>query len=121
MKIYIGHSRGFDFENELYKPIRDSDKLREFEIILPHENGAAGQNAREFYSDIDIFIAEISYPATGLGIELGWASDSNVPIFCISKTGTKTSSSLQTVSQNFREYNSEDELTDAIIAIIESK
>jgi len=118
MKIYIGHSRDFNYKKELYEPIRNSDRLREFEVILPHDNGAIGQHSREFYNDIDLFIAEVSYPSIGLGIELGWANDSNVPIICISRKGNKISSSLKTVSDNFLKYESADELVDKIYTAI---
>ncbi len=54
-------------------------------------------------------IAEVSFPSTGLGIELGWASEAQCPILCISKQGSKVTSSLQFVCKNFIEYsNSKD-------------
>ena len=35
MKIYIAHSREFDYKNELYTPIKKV--LKDHEVILPHE------------------------------------------------------------------------------------
>ncbi len=37
MKIYIAHSKAYDYKNELYKVIRNSYKLQQRNIILPHE------------------------------------------------------------------------------------
>jgi len=121
MKIYIGHSREFDYKKELYEPIRNFVKLPSpVDMILPHENSADIQRARDFYNDIDLFIAEVSFPATGLGIELGWAYDSGVPIFCISKRGTKIANSLRSITSNFLEYDSGDELVECIRSAIDA-
>jgi hypothetical protein len=42
-------------------------------------------NSRESLKTVDIFIAEVSYPATGLGIEIGFTSLYGKRILCISK------------------------------------
>lgn len=88
MRIYFGHSRGFDYVNYYYKPIEENKRLQKETLIFPHKNNASNSNKRDFYSNLDLFIAEVSYPATGLGIELGWAKDDNVPIYCFYKKGT---------------------------------
>lgn len=119
MKIYIGHSRGFDYEQELYLPLRNSDKLAQYNIILPHENNNSGANPREFYNNIDLFIAEVSYPATGLGIELGWASDAKVPIVAISQAQAQVSGSIKAVTSEFHTYKDDHELTELIQNIIQ--
>lgn len=110
MKIYIGHSREFNYEAELYRVIRADSELSSYNIILPHEDGKSFNWGREFYSSLSLFIAEVSLPATGLGIELGWAYDSNVPIVCLSRRGAKVSSSLRAVTTQFYEYDSPDDL-----------
>lgn len=119
MKIYIGHSRGFDFEQELYLPIRNATELPQQDIVFPHEAQQDLKNPRDFYQNIDLFIAEVSYPATGLGIELGWAYDSKVPIVCIHKTGQKISGSLRAVTNDFYNYNDGKDLVDVVSKIIE--
>ena len=121
MKIYIGHSRAFDYENELYKCIRENEFLKKYNILLPHEDGKNESNSREFYKDIDIFIAEVSYKATGLGIELGWAYDSDVPIYCIYKKGLKISSSLKSITDKFYEYENNEMLVNLVINIIKEE
>ena len=44
--------------------------------------------------------AEVSYPATGLGIELGWVSDDNILIYFFYKKGKLPSSSLKCISNH---------------------
>ncbi len=118
MKIYIAHSRAYDYQAELYDPIRGDSNLPNSEIILPHEPGRNSENNRKFYQELDLVIAEVSYPATGLGIELGWAFDSRVPIICLYKEGVKVSGSLQAVSNQFYRYGSQEELLQNIEKII---
>ena len=56
-----------------------------------------------------MLIAEVSLPATGQGIELGWADYANTPILCIYEKKSKISSSLKFITNNFIEYeNTED-------------
>ena len=114
MKIYIAHSKGTDYQNELYAPIRNDEALNEHEVILPHEFSNTSSNTRNFYKDIDLFIAECSYPATGLGIELGWAFDDNTPIYCLHKKGTEVSRSIYAITQNILEYKDIDEMLEII-------
>lgn len=68
---------------------------------------------------MDLFIAEVSMPATGLGIELGWAYDNNIPIYCISKKGKKISGSLKSITDKFYQYETIEELKKIIELIIE--
>lgn len=114
MKIYIAHSRSFDYQNELYTPIRNNKELNEHEVILPHEFSNNSSNSRDFYKDIDLFIAECSYPATGLGIELGWTFDDNTQIYCIHKEGTKVSDSVYAVTRNVIEYKDTKDMLNCI-------
>ena len=119
MKIYIAHSREFDYKNELYNPIRKEAKLKDYEIILPHENDNDLSNNRDFYKNIDMIIAECSYLSIGLGIELGWAYDDNTPIYCIYKQGAKISSSVYAVTNNVYEYKDIDEMIRIIENIVD--
>lgn len=118
MKIYISHSRAYDYENELYLPVRQMKENEEHEIILPHENGHNEPHTREFYKSLDMMIAECSYPATGLGMELAYAADDQTPIYCIYKKGHKVSGSVHSVTDQFMEYSDAVEMTDAIGQII---
>ena len=91
MKIYIGHSREFDFQKELYTPIRESALSTLHEIILPHEKSEQPANTPERLQQYDLFVAEVTFPSTGLGIELGWANLLRLPIICIYKKGARYS------------------------------
>ena len=110
MRIYIGHSKQFDYEKNLYEPIRKSRLNSENEIVFPHEKSDAPFSSKNFLKTFDVMVAEVSYPATGLGIELGWASCSGYPIICLYKKGSKISSSLRTITNRFLEYNDEKEM-----------
>lgn len=118
MKIYIAHSRGFDYQNDLYAPLRACADLPQAEIILPHESETHVNNTRDFYRELDLMIAEVSFPATGLGIELGWAADDRVPIHCVYRAGCEPSGSLYAVTDKFDEYSTSEELMVIITNII---
>lgn len=118
MRIYIGHSKKIDYINELYEPLKKETFFNEHELLLPHDESEFSSNTREFYKTIDIFIAECSDAATGLGIELGWAYDDNKKIYCIYKKGKKISESLKSVTNNFYEYNDLSEMVNIVKSII---
>lgn len=105
MNIYISHCGGdYDYENELYKPIKESDLSRTHQFFLPHEPQNADTDAVTELKHTDILVAEASYPSTGQGIELAQAKAAGVPIVCFYKAGTKTSSSLRFVTDKIIEY-----------------
>lgn len=87
-------------------------------MILPHENSKNSSNGRDFYKTIDIFIAECSEPATGLGIELGWVFDEGKQIYCILKKGKKLNNSVKTLTNKIYEYNNVQEMVNIIKNII---
>lgn len=118
MRIYIGHSKKIDYINELYEPLKKETFFNEHELLLPHDESEFSSNTREFYKTIDIFIAECSDAATGLGIELGWAYDDNKKIYCIYKKRKKISESLKSVTNNFYEYNDLSEMVNIVKSII---
>ena len=106
MRLYFCHSSSFDYKKELYDPLRLSLLNKTHEIFLPHEKSDETPNTRALIKTLDIVFAEVSFPSTGLGIELGWAADTYLPIVCLHKTGTKPSPALQQVSKFFIEYSS---------------
>lgn len=119
MKIYVGHSKKMDYEEKLYNVIRSSKELGSFSFLLPHEKDANSYQEREFYKTLDLFIAEVSYPATGLGIELGWAYDDGVPIYYIYQEGKKLGNSLKCLSKRFYSYSDDDSLVRTLLRILE--
>lgn len=84
MKIYIGHSRNFDYKKDLYQPIINSEIYINEEIIFPHLTDKLFDSDKEI-EESDLFIAEVSYPSLGLGIEIGRAEMKNKKILCIYK------------------------------------
>lgn len=120
MNIYISHSRSFDFKNELYEPIRNSVLSQEHTFILPHENDETPFNTKELFQKkgCDLVIAEVSYPATGQGIELGWAEMLGIPIICIYKDGAKISGSLSVISKKFLMYTDTENMIQDISGVL---
>lgn len=120
MKIYVGHSSGFDFKTELYLPIRNSDLNKHHEIVLPHENSEEPFDSRTYLRSADVMVAEVSFPSTGLGIELGWADSNDVPILLVYREGMKISRSLSVVSEHLVSYSDTDQLITAIDSFLHS-
>lgn len=119
MKIYIAHSRNFEFQKELYESIRKSSLNKEHIFVLPYEKTDKPFDSKEYLkNECELLIAEVSNPSIGLGIELGWADVYDVPIACIYKTGSKFSRSLNIISKNFAEYSNNNELISVIEKII---
>lgn len=114
MKIYVGHSREFDFQNELYIPLRKSRLNAIHEIILPHEKSEEPFPSKEILKRCNVMIAEVSHPSTGLDIEIGWANSFGVKIICIFKKGCAPSKSLVAITDKFVEYSNEREMIEGI-------
>lgn len=117
-KIYVAHSKKMNYKEELYKVIRDSKELEKYIILLPHEFDDKSSNTRDFYKTLDLFIADVTFAGTGLGIELGWVYDDNIPIYYIYKEGSKLSGSIRCVSDKFYAYNDSDSLVEVLLEII---
>jgi len=118
MRIYIGHSTGFDYEKELYEPLKASGLSRQHELLFPHEGGSITQNEKDFYATIDLFVAEVSYPSTGLGIELAWTADAQRKILCVHRADKKPSLALKTVCSDIRSYRGMEELIKFIQEVV---
>jgi len=110
MIIYVAHASSFDFKKELYEPLRSSELYKQYEFVLPHLQSNSPFNSKEFLRSCDLVIAEVSFPSTGMGIELGWADMIGVPVFCIYRKGSKVSSSLEMVKTSRQEYKNADDM-----------
>ncbi len=119
-QIYLGHSPGFDYKKELYEPIRESKLNSDYEVLLPYEKLDDPVESKEAIKNCKAMIAEVSYPSTGLGIEIGWADFYNKQIIFIYKKGCKVSRSLKVISSNFIEYESTGELLDELEKLLDS-
>jgi len=121
MKIYVGHSREFDYVKELYLPLRNSKLNSLAEIIFPHEKGGSLFNSKEDLKSVDFMIAEVSYPSTGLGIEIGYASIYKIPIIVVYQSGLKVSDSTKSLGAHIIEYSNSNELIEQIKFIVSDK
>lgn len=121
MKIYIAHSSNFNYQDELYKPLKNELKLNHVELILPHENSIEGKNTYDIMSKCNLLLAEVSYASTGLGIELGRAESFDLPIIAIHREDRKPSSSIKFVTNRIHSYQSPREMIDLIQKIIKNR
>lgn len=104
MNIYISHSSAYDYEHDIYEPIKQSELATQHAFFLPHESENIDVDAIDQFKQTDLLVAEVSLPSTGQGIELGQASMSDVPIVCFYKTGSKPSGALRFVTDHIIEY-----------------
>jgi len=118
MRIYVTHSKDFDFRKELYLPLRNSSLNSLHEIVLPHEKSDELFNSKDFIPTCDVVIAEVSLRSTGQGIELGWANAANIPVICMHKQGIKPAGSLKVVSNIFLEYKDAKEMIKKIEEVL---
>lgn len=117
--VYVGHSNSFDFRKELYNPIKESPLAKEYTFFFPHEDPTKFINSKDIIKKCDIFLAEVSCPATGLGIELGWANMEGKKIIAIYQEGQKPSSSLKVVTTQIQSYSGAADLIEKIGLILQ--
>ena len=84
--------------------MKSSKIAREHQILFPHDKENLGGNSKSLIGHGDLVLAEVSYPSTGQGIELGWANSGETPILCMYKIGSKLSHSLRFVTSELVEY-----------------
>ena len=116
MNIYVSHFGNYDYETELYVPIRESSLAQKHTFFLPHEPQNADIPAKDQLKQTDILIAEVSQPSTGQGIEIGLAAAAGVPILCFYKEGTKPSGSLRFVTDEIIPYATTEQLLNILQA-----
>lgn len=106
MQIYVAHASHFNYHEELYRPIINSELNDHYTFIFPHLNTTTPEHSRDIIAACSYVIAEVSFASTGMGIELGWANDLNIPIICLHQTEKKPSTSLKLITNTFIEYHS---------------
>jgi nucleoside 2-deoxyribosyltransferase len=109
MKVYVAHSTSFDYKTQLYQPLREAN-IAGVEFIFPHEHSEEPTNSKQRMKEFDVVLAEVSYPSTGAGIELGWADMLGIPIVCVHKEGTDVSGAVKGVCGEAIEYDSSEGL-----------
>lgn len=120
MKIYISHSSKYDYKNKIYNPIKQSNLVRENTLFFPHDDNKI-VNTKEMIANYDLVIAEVTLPATGQGIELGWADYAKTPILCLYEKGAKISSSLKFITKDLIEYENDIDMINQISKYIQNK
>ncbi|TAL14179.1 hypothetical protein EPN95_04205 [Patescibacteria group bacterium] len=121
MKIYLSHSTNYDYEKDLYGPLKTSSMGREHQILFPHDTENSSANSKDPILHGDLVIAEVSYPSTGQGIELGWANDGDMPILCIYKKNAKISSALRFITNELIEYENEEDMLNKLTTWLSAK
>lgn len=112
MRIYVGHSRSFDFKTDLYAPLKELN-LAGMEFIFPHDEDEK-YNSIERMKSYDLMIAEVSFPSIGLGVEMGWAEVLGVPVVLVHKKGQIVSDSLRLEFKDFLYYSNGVELKEKL-------
>lgn len=116
MKIYVGHSSDIDFREKIYGPLKNSSLNQDHELVFPHEDSEELFDSREFLKEEgDLFIAEVSQPSTGLGIELGWADIYDVKVIAVYEKGSEVSSSLEKVCDEIKAYEKTEEIPELVL------
>lgn len=110
MKLYVSHSRNIDYEECLYNPLLKSNIANRYELVLPHTKKWENINTKDVIRECDVLIAEITFPAIGVGIEIGRAEESNIRIIAVIKKGEKINSSVKRITSEIIEYESVEEL-----------
>lgn len=118
MIIYVTHASSFDYHKELYKPLKQVEKLLGHTFILPHEESKEPYDSKKLLEEVDLVLAEVTYPSTGQGIELGWASFYQRRIVCFYKEGFKYSSSLKKISSEFNSYKDSSDLVKKLLQFL---
>lgn len=117
MKIYVIHATSYpDYREYIYNAFKKSDLLNKHTFIFPHENSDQVINSKNIIAESDLIIAEVSYPSTGLGIELGWAESAKRKVLCIHKEETKPSASLNVLTSDFVKYSNAETMIENVIS-----
>ena len=121
MKIILSHSTKLPWKEEVYNALRNSSLSKENEIFFPQKKVTEEKITKDLIKESDVILAEVSYPSTGQGIELGWANILNISIICFYKEGNKISSSLKYITDTFVVYSSMDDMIQKVYRQINGK
>lgn len=119
--VYVGHLRQSDYETEIYQPLRVLAQELSVEFIFPHAPGTAYINSKELFQNkgCDLFLAEVSYPATGLGMELAYANVYDIPVICIHQKNAKPASSIKSLNCPIVTYENTQDFTQKVKLILQ--
>ena len=109
-QIYLAHSSNYDFQGGLYKPIKSSHLMSMYEFIFLLDKPDNLPNTKELVKSYSAVIAEMSYPSTGAGIEIGWADALRIPIIFIHNELYNPPPYLKTMSPHIIKYDKSTEI-----------
>jgi nucleoside 2-deoxyribosyltransferase len=115
----LAHATSFNYREALYAPLQQLI-LPQAKIIFPHLKTTEAMDSKSLIAHSDLVLAEVSYPSTGTGIELGWANMLNKPIYCLYQANRKYSTSLAVITTHMIAYENSQELSPAVINIYET-
>lgn len=118
MKIYLVHSSKYNFREELYKPLQNSDLNKKYEIIYLYDQTDTPGSTKDLINSCDLVIAEVSLNSIACGIEIGWANSFDIPLVFIHKKDATPSKFLPLLSTNIISYNDSDDLVDNLNIMI---
>lgn len=109
-KVYVSHSSNFDFTSELYQPLKLSNLVNKFDFILPHDGQPYQSGAKDLIKTCAKVVAEISFPSTGSGIEIGWADAFEIPLIILHNNNVTPSRYYYDLAENVLSYGSVEEM-----------
>lgn len=110
MKILVAHASNFDYQTELYEPLKRSAIAQEHTLVFPHDEEDAEIETNEHVADSDLLIAEVTHPSIGAGVEIGLAQAAGVRALFLCKKGTKPSAALKFIKGKLIEYTDASDL-----------
>jgi len=119
MKLYLTHPSNYDYQTELYEPLKQSIGPKH-DIVYPHDTHTAGVNSKDIIPSCDVVLAEVSILSTGQGIELGWASAAGKPIICFYRRSATVSGSLRFITNDLFDYASTTDMLTQLTAALEA-
>lgn len=105
-KIYLAHSSKYDYQANLYQPIKSSNLNNEYEFTYLLDQPIFLPNTKETIKSFDAVVAEIGYPSTGAGIEIGWADAFRVPLVLIHSSEYQPATYYKELTEYIIAYNS---------------
>lgn len=123
MRIFFSHSKSesFDYREYLYEPLKASPLAKEHTLVFPHDMSySEPHSTKAEILRAGLIIAEVSYPSTSSGIELGWANDYDKKIFCLYLDGRNYEQRISMLTRNIESYSGPAELVKKIERFIKA-
>lgn len=117
-KIYLAHSSKYDFQSELYQPIKQSALMDDYDFVFLLDTPDFLPNTKELIKSYDAVVAEIGYPTTGAGIEIGWADAFGIPLIFIHKDDFKPAAYYYDMGENIISYVSSGDMIEKLQQVL---